>query len=118
MTPKLLAMIKDVKPASDEEIERWTAEYARDYKGLWTFKGTPYLSLIARIVAERKVVETAAALASAVRKLGLEELVHGWHASGAYDRHPDELGCTLPTNCGTVYAIAAALSALEERTHG
>lgn len=62
---------------------------------------------IKRQTAERQRDE----LAEAVGKLGLEELAHGWHASGAYDKHPDELGVKLPSNCGTVYAIVSALRA-------
>ena len=58
--------------------------------------------------------ETIAALAAAIRLLDLEPLVEGWHKGGAYDRHPDELGVRLPTNCGTVYALVAALRASKE----
>jgi len=55
MTEELLAMIKDVKPASDEEIERWLDELP-EVSGLCYPERIR--SLIARIMAERKVVIT------------------------------------------------------------
>ena len=55
MTEELLAMIKDVKPSSDEEI----AKLARRADGVRAvFTDDDILSLIARIVAERKVAIT------------------------------------------------------------
>ena len=54
LSPELIALIKDVTPATDEEIESWMREIFSlnsDFgkKERWC------LSLIARIVAERKV---------------------------------------------------------------
>ena len=49
MTPELLAMIKDVKPATDEEIDAWL-------EGKNLIRYAAVMSLISRIVAERKAV--------------------------------------------------------------
>lgn len=89
-----------------EEIE-WRSVFKSNYA-----RANDAESKLAESELQRdQALKANAALTKSVRKLGLEELVHGWHASGAYDRHPDELGCTLPTNCGTVYAIVSALPA-------
>jgi hypothetical protein len=59
-----------------------------------------------------------AALVEAVRRLGLRELVAGWNGEDRekpYTPHPSGLGVTLKTTCGVVYAIDAALAAIEAR---
>lgn len=58
--------------------------------------------------------EAGNALAGAVERLKLRELVAGWNgenrAEGPYEPHPAKLGITLRTNAGTVYALDAALA--------
>lgn len=90
------------------------AEALRTYAGRFADGTTKRWDLAAHLMEEAaRIIELAERqrdeLAEAVGKLGLEELAHGWHASGAYDKHPDELGVKLPSNCGTVYAIVSAL---------
>jgi hypothetical protein len=52
MTPELLAMIKDVPAATDEKLEMWRLIQRDPYRAI-------ILSLIARIVEERRVVKDA-----------------------------------------------------------
>ena len=61
--------------------------------------------------------EAQDALVKAVERLGLRELVAGWNGENRekpYTPHPDNLGAKISTTCGTVYAIDAALAALQE----
>lgn len=80
------------------------------YKALAELSEHNYRMASNRAEAAEAEVRT---LRDAVRLLNLEPLVDGWHNGGAYDKHPDELGVTLSTNCGTVYALVAALRAKE-----
>lgn len=60
-------------------------------------------------------VPEIAALIEAVNGLGLRALVAGWNGEGRdrpYTPHKSELGATIKTTCGTVYAIDAALRAI------
>ncbi len=43
----------------------------------------------------------------------IKTTVQGWHAHPGHERHPLELRTTLESNCGTFYAIADALAALD-----
>ena len=56
-------------------------------------------------------------LIKAVNELGLRDLVAGWNGEnredGPLEPHPNNLGVTLKTNAGTVYAIDAALRSLQ-----
>ena len=57
-----------------------------------------------------------AALVGAVERLGLRDLVAAWNGEGLpkqYAPHPDRLKATIPTTCGVIYAIDAALAAWE-----
>ncbi len=57
------------------------------------------------------------ALVKALQPLGLRATVAGWNGENEatpYKPHPNNLGVTLKTNVGTVYAIDAALRALQE----
>lgn len=42
----------------------------------------------------------------------IREIVGGWQGNPAYERHPPELGVTIKTNAGVVYAISDALDQL------
>lgn len=60
--------------------------------------------------------EVIAKLVEAVSALGLRKLVAGWNGEdreNPYPPLPPRLGVTLKTNAGAVYAIDAALAALE-----
>lgn len=60
--------------------------------------------------------EVIMALVEAVSALGLRKLVAGWNGEdreNPHPPHPPRLGVTLKTNAGAVYAIDAALAALE-----
>lgn len=64
--------------------------------------------------AMMKRLEEARALAEAVQKLGLRELVAGWDGEESdtpFEPHPANLGVVLKTKTGTVYAIDAATTA-------
>ena len=39
--------------------------------------------------------------------------VAGWQSNPAYERHPPEIGVTLKTNAGVLYAISDALADLD-----
>lgn len=59
----------------------------------------------------------ADALAGAVSKLKLRDLVAGWNGenreAGPFEPHPAKLRITLTTNAGIVYALDEALRAYE-----
>lgn len=40
-----------------------------------------------------------------------KQLVEAWHRDPEFTKHPDELGVTIKTNCGIVYAVAEAAKA-------
>ena len=70
----------------------------------------------AALLAEAVELPEIAALVEAVSALGLRKLVAGWNGEdreNPYPPHPPRLGVTLKTNAGAVYAIDAALAALE-----
>jgi hypothetical protein len=68
----------------------------------------------AQIMADPRV----RALVEAVTRLGLRVLVAGWNGEGRdtpYQPHPPRTRVTIPTTCGVVYAIDAALAAFRAK---
>jgi hypothetical protein len=105
LSPELLAMIEDVPPATDEEIETlldWFRQYTCG--GTYETSVDEILSLISRIVAERKAVkpereQLTKACQEALETVDMFEIAN-----------EDVFGIDT-----LVDYVAAALSALEER---
>ena len=89
LSPELLAMIKDVKPATDEEIDAWL-------EGKNLIRYAAVMSLISRIVAERKAVIAEC-----------KEVALDWRETAAKLNQIESVSMAED--------IATALSALEER---
>lgn len=95
----------------------WTEAQIDRHLHLWEHRhgpDSPEAGIVRQLRAERD------ALRNACQPLGLRSLVAGWNGEGrddGYAPHPPQLGVTLKTTAGVVYAIDAAIPTTQETPH-
>lgn len=93
-----------------ETLAKSNDEFSRRFDELRNDLGLPSQEALSgdgsRVLA---VVEAAQPIFEDIR-----EIVGGWQGNPAYERHPPELGVTLKTNAGVMYAISDTLDRLDK----